>query len=125
MKRHRRLILIVLVVAFAIANFISTTPTALAQEDAAARMLLLNTADDLAFGLSHAVHLFHPQIIVLGGGLSKIGTPLRAAVADALQKFVMEAFIPGPRIELTQLDEDAVPVGSLILAAQVLLGNKT
>jgi len=99
--------------------------TALAQEDAAARMLLLNTADDLAFGLSHAVHLFHPQIIVLGGGLSKIGTPLRAAVADALQKFVMEAFIPGPRIELTQLDEDAVPVGSLILAAQVLLGNKT
>src|SRR6185503_10315557 len=99
--------------------------TALAQEDTAARMVLLNTADDLAFGLSHAVHLFHPQIIVLGGGLSKIGTPLRAAVADALQKFVMEAFIPGPRIELTQLDEDAVPVGSLILAAQVLLGNKT
>ena len=33
MNRHKRVILIVLVVAFGIANFISTTPTALAQED--------------------------------------------------------------------------------------------
>jgi glucokinase len=99
--------------------------TALTQGDGAAKMLLLDTADDLAFGLSHAVHLFHPQLIVLGGGLSKIGEPLRSAVADALSKFVMEAFGQGPRIALTQLNEDVVPVGSLILAAQVLLGNKT
>ncbi|HEY6243106.1 MAG TPA: hypothetical protein VIX17_04130 [Pyrinomonadaceae bacterium] len=33
MNRHERVILIVLLVAFGIANFISTTPTALAQED--------------------------------------------------------------------------------------------
>ena len=33
MNIHKRVILIVLVVAFGIANFISTTPTALAQED--------------------------------------------------------------------------------------------
>jgi aspartate kinase len=36
-------------------------------------------AQDLAFGLSHVVHLLHPEVIVLGGGLSLIGEPLCAA----------------------------------------------
>lgn len=96
--------------------------TALGQGDAAAKRLLLDTAEDLAFGLSHVVHLFHPQIIVLGGGLSKVGEPLRSAVAEALPKFVMEAFTPGPRIGLTELGENAVPVGALILAAAATAG---
>ena len=86
------------------------------QGDAAARRLLQETAEDLAFGLSHVVHLFHPEIIVLGGGLSGVGEPLRASVEGALRSFVMEAFAPGPRIALAALGEDAVPVGALKLA---------
>jgi glucokinase len=85
------------------------------QGDASARWLLQETAEDLAFGLSHVVHLFHPAIIVLGGGLSGVGEPLRASVERALRPFLMEAFIPGPRIALTALGEDAVPVGALEL----------
>ncbi|MDB6058088.1 MAG: glucokinase [Verrucomicrobiales bacterium] len=45
-----------------------------------ARRILNETSDDLAFALSHVVHLFHPEIVVLGGGLSLLGEPLRAAV---------------------------------------------
>jgi glucokinase len=90
-------------------------PTALARGDAAARRLLEETAEDLAFGLSHVVHLFHPEVIVLGGGLSQVGEPLREAVEKALGGFVMEAFAPGPRVALTALGEDAVPVGALML----------
>ena len=86
------------------------------QGDAAARRLLQETAEDLAFGLSHVVHLFHPEIIVLGGGLSGVGEPLRASVEGALRPFTMEAFAPGPRIALAALGEDAVPVGALKLA---------
>jgi glucokinase len=85
------------------------------QGDAAARRLLQETAEDLAFGLSHVVHLLHPEIIVLGGGLSGVGEPLRASVEGALRGFVMEAFAPGPRIALAALGEDAVPVGALEL----------
>jgi glucokinase len=85
------------------------------QGDAAARRLLQETAEDLAFGLSHVVHLFHPEIIVLGGGLSGVGEPLRASVEGTLRSFVMEAFAPGPRIALAALGEDAVPVGALKL----------
>ena len=86
------------------------------QGDPAARRLLQETAEDLAFGLSHVVHLFHPEIIILGGGLSGVGEPLRASVEGALRHFIMEAFAPGPKIALAALGEDAVPVGALNLA---------
>jgi glucokinase len=84
--------------------------------DPAARQLLQEMAQDLAFGLSHVVHLLHPEIIILGGGLSTVGEPLRASVESALRQFTMEAFAPGPSIALAALGEDAVPVGALRLA---------
>jgi glucokinase len=89
---------------------------ALLENDPMAAAILEETAEDLAFGLSHVVHLFHPQIIVLGGGLTLIGEPLRAAVERPLRRFVMDAFAPGPKIALAQLGEDVVPVGALELA---------
>jgi glucokinase len=89
---------------------------ALAAGDSAATQILRETAEDLAFALSHVCHLFHPQVIVIGGGLSLVGEPLRAAVATALPGFLMEAFRPGPAVRLAALGEDAVPVGALLLA---------
>jgi glucokinase len=89
---------------------------ALAQSDPDALRILGTTAEDLAFGLSHVVHLFHPEIIVIGGGLSFLGEPLRKTVEAALPRFVMEAFHPPPRIALASLREDAVPTGALELA---------
>ncbi len=85
-----------------------------------AQKILAEVAENLAFGLSHVTHLMHPQVIVLGGGLSLLGEPLRAAVETALQRFVMEAFGRGPRIALATLREDAVPVGALLLARSVI-----
>ena len=84
--------------------------------DVEARRILNETAEDLAFGLSHVVHLLHPEVIVLGGGLALVGEPLRASVENALRRFTMEAFAPGPTIRLADLGEDAVPVGALELA---------
>jgi glucokinase len=89
---------------------------ALARGDALAQRILNEVADDLAFGLSHVTQLMHPEVIVLGGGLSLVGEPWRAAVAAALPRYVMEAFAPGPRVVLAALGEDAVTVGALELA---------
>ncbi len=89
---------------------------ALRQGDRAAKRILTETAEDLAFGLSHVVHLFHPEVLILGGGLSLLGEPLRAAVENALRAFTMAVFAPGPQIRLAALGEDAVPVGALELA---------
>jgi len=95
---------------------------ALREGDTLAQRLIAETAEDLAFALSHAVHLLHPAIIVMGGGLSLVGEPLRAAVAAALPRFVMEAFLPPPGIRLAKLGEDAVPAGALCLAAALRKG---
>jgi glucokinase len=92
---------------------------ALLQGDPAAREILQETATDLAFALSHVTHLFHPQVVVIGGGLSFLGEPLRAAVADALPRFLMEVFQPGPKVCLAALAADAVPVGALLLARPI------
>ncbi len=89
--------------------------TALAQDDATAHRITAEIAADLALGLSHVVHLFHPQVIVMGGGLSRVGEPLRAAVERALQACIMTAFAPGPKLLLSQLGEDAVPLGAVCL----------
>jgi glucokinase len=94
--------------------------TAFWEVDPLARAILNEAAEDLAFGLSHVVHLLHPRIIVLGGGLALVGEPLRAAVGLALRRLIMEAFAPGPEVALTRLKEDAVPAGALELARMVL-----
>jgi glucokinase len=92
--------------------------TALKAGDRVAQRILDETAEDLAFGLSHVTHLCHPETIILGGGLSLIGEPLRASVETALKGFVMDAFQPGPAVLLSALGEDAVPMGALQVAIQ-------
>ena len=86
--------------------------------DPLAREIIRDTGENLGLALSHVAHLIHPEIIILGGGLSLIGEPLRAAVADALPPLLVKAFLPGPRIALSALKADAVPVGALLLAME-------
>jgi glucokinase len=88
---------------------------AVALNDPAAQTILDSTSEDLAFGLSHVTHLCHPEMIILGGGLSLLGEPLRQRVQQHLSHFTMDAFAPGPRVEIAALGEDAVPVGALLL----------
>jgi glucokinase len=92
---------------------------ALQEDDPWAREIVEETAADLGFALSHVVHLFHPEVVVVGGGLSLIGEPLRQAVETAMRRHVMEAFQPGPAVRLAGLKEDAVPVGALLLAGSL------
>jgi glucokinase len=74
----------------------------------------------MAYALSHAVHLLHPEVIVLGGGLALLGEALRERVAAALPSLLMDAFRPGPTVRLAELMEDAVLAGSFAVAAQRL-----
>ena len=88
---------------------------ALAQDDSTAQGILETVTRDLAFALSHVVHLFHPQVIILGGGLSLVGAPLRKSIEQQLPQFLMEIYGNGPEIKLAELSENAVPMGALLL----------
>jgi glucokinase len=88
---------------------------AIVKGDKGAERILQETADDFAFGLSHAVHIIHPEVIILGGGLSLIGNPLRKAVEENLRGYLMDAITP-PEIRLAELKEDAVCIGAALMA---------
>jgi len=96
---------------------------ALELNDDSAKGILRETSEDLAFALSHVVHLFHPDVIVLGGGLSLVGEPLRAAVAEALPRFTMKVFAGTTQVRLARLGEDAVPAGCLLAAQFATIGG--
>ncbi|MCC7519290.1 MAG: ROK family protein, partial [Verrucomicrobiae bacterium] len=87
-------------------------------DDAEARRIWNDLADHLALGLSHAVHLVHPETLVLGGGLSLLGEPLRRAVETRLERLVMRAHRGTWKLRLASLGEQVVPAGALLLAAQ-------
>jgi hypothetical protein len=44
-----------------------------------------------------------------------VGDPLRQGIAERLPSFLMEVYGNGPEIKLAELNEDAVPVGALLL----------
>jgi glucokinase len=77
--------------------------------------ILENVVKQLSWGLSHVVHLFNPDVLILGGGISLIGTPLLNGIRDQLPGFVMGALKPIPKVELAALGEDVVPMGALAL----------
>ena len=87
--------------------------------DSGAKAILEETAEYLAFGLSHVIHLFHPEVIILGGGLSLTGELLRQPVASFIPGFVMDAFHPVPDVHIAELGEDVVALGALLLAQKI------
>ena len=89
---------------------------ALEQNDVAAKKIVEEIADDLSFALSHVVHLFHPDVIVIGGGLSLLKEHLQKPVLEQLPNYVMKAFLPVPPVRIAALGRHVVPLGAAALA---------
>lgn len=88
---------------------------ALTQECGVANEILETLVTRLSFGLSHVVHLFNPDVLILGGGVSLIGEPLRKGIENELPRFVMQALHPIPKVAIAELGEDVVPMGALAM----------
>ncbi len=97
---------------------------AIEESDEAAKKIVEEIADDLAFALSHVVHLFHPDIIVLGGGLSLLKEYLSVPVAERLSNYIMKAFLPIPSVKIAALGENVVPAGAAELAKKFWLNTE-
>lgn len=92
--------------------------------DEAAQKIIDDVSDDLAFALSHVVHLFHPDVIIIGGGISLMKECIRKPVELKLPQYLMQAFLPAPAIHLATLGEYVVPLGAIALAKNLSLKSK-
>jgi glucokinase len=89
---------------------------ALAERCPRARAILDQLCADLAWAISHVSHLLNPEVVILGGGLSLLGEPLRAGAAERLGTCLCPTYRPGPEVRLAALGEDVVCVGALRMA---------
>jgi len=83
--------------------------------DAAATAILARAAEYLGVGLMNTVHLFNPELIVLGGGVSN----LRAQVIEPAVAFMRARAFPtmaaAVRVEYAQRGDDAGLLGAAAL----------
>ncbi|HEY9578166.1 MAG TPA: ROK family protein [Pseudobacillus sp.] len=68
--------------------------------------------DDLTTGLQSLVHIFNPQLIVIGGGISAQGDFLLDAVKSSLYKKIMPNHRKSLKVKLAQQDNKANLLGA-------------
>ena len=69
----------------------------------------------LCVGLGNLVNLYDPEVIVLGGGVSRAGDFLLDAVRAEMPNWVFFRTMPFARIELAALSNDAGIIGAAML----------
>jgi len=78
-------------------------------------------ADGLAVGLANMIHVLHPDIIVLAGGMALAGEFLLQKVREGVKRRVFGVFIEKIRIEASQVPgDDAGWLGAALWAARKL-----
>lgn len=89
------------------------------QGDPHAKQIWEDFGKYLGLALSHVVQLFHPQVLIMGGGVSRFGPPLLREIQNNLDQLVMSAHRGTYQLKLSLLGEDVVPRGALLLAGGV------
>ncbi|MFC8520181.1 ROK family protein [Streptomyces sp. NPDC057257] len=80
-----------------------------AQTDAAAREAVLAYANALANGISALVLTLDPDLVVVGGGLSRAGDQLLRPLRDRLAELCLTT----PRLEVSALGDESVALGAV------------
>ena len=90
-----------------------------AQEgDPLANELISQTAYYLGVGLVSIVNIFNPQLILIGGGLSRMGRLLLEPATKVVRERAYELPAAAVRIELAQLGADAEALGGVALVLE-------
>jgi glucokinase len=77
-----------------------------------AREIIAIAAEALGVGLVNIIHIFNPEVIILGGGVTLIGDPLLEPAKAIVQQRAMKAPRDAVRIVLAQLGSDVGLVGA-------------
>jgi len=95
-----------------------TVAEALRRGDPSAARIFDGFCKQVARGLANLVMIFDPEKILLGGGLTDIGEPLRAGVDHWLQELILGAE-HRPRVDviMAELGDDAGALGAALWAS--------
>jgi len=94
-------------------------PQAVEAKSPDALSVLKETTETLALALSHVTQLVHPEIIVIGGGLSHLGDLLLDPIRASLETNMMDALRPTPTVTTASLADQVVPLGAVLLASDL------
>jgi glucokinase len=85
-----------------------------------ARAIITRAAEALGVGLVNILHIFSPQVVILGGGVMQMGSMLLEPALSIVQERTMRANLAGARIVQAQLGENAglIGAGALPLSAR-------
>ncbi|MDD2647692.1 MAG: ROK family protein [Eubacteriales bacterium] len=73
----------------------------------------------LSIVISNVIMMLDPEMIVLGGGVSKCGDFLLNAVREEVPKYILYKDVPYSRIELARLGNDAGIIGAAMLGKNI------
>jgi glucokinase len=77
-----------------------------------AREIIATAAEALGVGLVNIIHIFNPEIIILGGGVSQMGEPLLGPAKKIVQERTMRIPYEAVRIVIAELGADVGLVGA-------------
>lgn len=90
---------------------------AYAADDAGARQLIADYIRYLGIGLANFVNIYCPEMIILGGGISRQGEWFRAAVeAEMLKSCFDTGDLPQTRVAIAQMGNEAGMIGAALFA---------
>ncbi len=84
--------------------------------DHLAREIFLDAADAIGTGVANAINLFNPDVVVLGGGVSKTGPLLFDTVEAVVARRALPAAGRSARVVPAALGDDVGLVGALAVA---------
>lgn len=86
--------------------------------DPLALEIIRSTGEIVGLALASLLHIFNPQRVVLGGGVSSIGAPLLDPLDASLRRHVMHpGYLQDLAVVQAALGDDAGLVGAMVLAA--------
>lgn len=96
----------------------STVGKAAQQGDALALEIVRRSGMMVGLGIVTLLHLFNPEIVIVGGGVSNLGELIFAPMREAIQKYSHDpAYYEGLKLERAGLGEDVSIIGAAALVA--------
>ena len=102
-----------------IENITAEKVSAAAQNgDSLASAVILKAATYLGIGLANLVNIFNPEMIIIGGGIAKMGDPLLNPARQAVRERAFQLSAQAVQVVPAQLGDDAGELGAAVFAFQ-------